>query len=204
MLHTVTYTSVRYKTYAEYLAADLSSESDFRLLSNGEVIELPPEDEENVCIAGELVFALKQIVVPRRLVRASATEVQVDPVGDDRINRKPDVVVLRPEHIELMAMTKKSAILFGMPAPAFVAEVVSPGGDSSANYLRDYEWKRQQYQDLEIPEYWIIDRHLKKVSVLFLENSVYSERVYRGEQRILSVSFPTLRLSAAQVLAGGA
>ncbi len=199
----MTYTSVRYKTYAEYLAADLGSESDFRLLSNGEVIELPPEDEENVCIAGELVFALKQIVVPRRLVRASATEMQVDPVGDGRVNRKPDVVVLRPEHIELMATTRKSAILFGMPAPAFVAEVVSPGSESSANYLRDYEWKRQQYQDLEIPEYWIIDRHLKKVSVLFLENSVYSERVYRGDQRILSVSFPTLRLSAAQVLAGG-
>lgn len=200
----MTYTSVRYKTYTEYLTSDLEPEGDFRLLTNGEVIELPPEDEENVCIASELVFALKQVIVPRRLVRASATEIQVHPVGDGRVNRKPDVVVLRPEHIELMAAAKKSAVLLGMPAPAFVAEVVSPGNESSANYLRDYEWKRQQYQALEIPEYWIIDRHLKKVSVLILANGAYTETVYRGERAIVSRAFPALKLSAAQVLAGGA
>ncbi len=41
----MTYTSVRYKNYEAYLAADLGSDGKFRLLSNGEVIELPPEDE---------------------------------------------------------------------------------------------------------------------------------------------------------------
>ncbi len=130
----MTYTSVRYKTYSEYLESDLGPDGNFRLLSNGEVIELPPEDEENVCIESELIFRLKQVVIPRRLVRSSSTEIQVDPVGDRRVNRKPDVVVLQPEHIELMATTKKSAVLFGMPAPAFVAEVVSPGlpGDNRA------------------------------------------------------------------------
>ena len=65
-------------------------------------------------------------------------------------------MVLRPEHIELMATTKKSAVLFGMPAPAFVAEMVSPGGENSDNYRRDYEWKRQQYEAWKIPEYWIV------------------------------------------------
>lgn len=196
-------TSVRYRTYEDYLNSDLGSDGNFRLLSNGEVIELPPEDEENICIAGELTFALKQIVVPRRLVRSAATEIQVQPLGDGRINRKPDVVVLQPEHIELMAATKKSTILFGMPAPAFVAEVVSPGSKSSDNYRRDYEWKRQQYQDWEIPEYWIIDRHRQQVSVLILENTTYVEQVYKGAQRIRSSAFLTLNLSAHQVLAGG-
>ena len=192
----------RYKTYAEYLTTDLGTDGNFRLLSNGEVIELPPEDEENICIASELTYALKQVVTPRRLVRSSATEIQVHPVGDNRVNREPDVMVLRPEHIEIMSTIKKSAILFGMPAPAFVAEIVSVGSESSANYKRDYEWKRQQYQDWEIPEYWIVDRHRQKVTVLVLADSVYKENVYRDREIIQSKEFPTLSLSAAQVLAG--
>lgn len=199
----MTYTPVCYKSYSDYLEADLGSDGNFRLLSNGEVIELPPEDEENVCIASELTFALKTVVSPRRLVRTAATEIQVSPVGDGRVNRIPDVVVLRPEHIEILAETKKSTILLGMPAPAFVAEVVSPGGENSDNYRRDYEWKRQQYQSLEIPEYWIIDRHRQQITVLILEDGLYSEQMYRGNAQIQSSAYPTLALSAAQVLAGG-
>ena len=49
----MTVTSVRYKTYEDYLHSDLGSDGNFRLLSSGEVIELPPEDEENICIANE-------------------------------------------------------------------------------------------------------------------------------------------------------
>lgn len=199
----MTYTSVRYKTYLEYLESDLGPDGNFRLLSNGEVIELPPEDEENVCIESELVFMLKQVVIPRRLARSSSTEIQVQPVGDRRVNRRPDVIVLQPEHIKLMATLKKSAVLFGMPAPAFVAEVVSPGNENSDNYRRDYEWKRQQYQDWEIPEYWIIDRHRQKVTVLILKNGVHKEKVYRTTTSICSEAFPLLTLTAAQVLAAG-
>ena len=199
----MTFTSVRYKTYEEYLHSDLSSEGNYRLLSNGEVIELPPEDEENICIATELLFVIGQFVKPRTIVRTNSTEIQVHPVGDNRVNREPDLVVLRPEHIELMADIRKNTVLLGMPAPAFVAEVVSPGRPSSDNYRRDYEWKRQQYQDLEIPEYWIIDRHRQQVTVLILRNSVYAEQVYKGGEIIHPEAFPAITLSAAQVLSAG-
>ncbi|MEO0516084.1 MAG: Uma2 family endonuclease [Cyanobacteria bacterium P01_A01_bin.116] len=199
----MTYTSVRYKTYTEYLGSNLSSEGNFRLLSNGEVIELPPEDEENIRVATELLFVLGQFVTPRTLIRTASTELQVRPVGDGRMNREPDLVVLRPEHIELMKPIKKSAVLLGMPAPAFVAEIVSPGSKNSDNYRRDYEWKRQQYQDLEIPEYWIIDRHRQQVTVLILQKGIYIERAYQQTEIILSKAFPTLKLSAIQVLSAG-
>ena len=200
----MTYTSVRYKTYEEYLAADFGSDGKFRLLSNGEVVELPPEDESNVRMAGELEYLLKQIVTPRELVRDSATELQVHPVGDGRVNREPDLLVLQPAHIELMATIKKSAILIGMPPPAFVAEMVSPGGDRSDNYRRDYEWKRQQYEWWQIPEYWIVDRHRDKITALTLKNSSYIERVYLRSETIRSVVFSSLNLSVAQVLEGRA
>ena len=196
----MTFTSVRYKTYEDYLHSNLSSEGNFRLLNNGEIVELPPEDEENICIATELLFVIGQFVKPRTLVRTNSTEIQVRPVGDGRVNREPDLVVLRPEHAELMADTRKSAVLLDMPAPAFVAEVVSPRRPSSDNYRRDYEWKRQQYQELEIPEYWIIDRHRQQVTVLILQDGVYAERLYKSKEMIHSKAFPIISLSASQVL----
>jgi Uma2 family endonuclease len=204
----MTYTSIRYKTYQDYLAADLGSDGNCRLLSNGEVIELPPEDERNTSIADELAFMLKQIIasqgLSKRLVKVSSVELQVHPVGDGRVNRKPDVLVLRPEHIELMAALNKGAVLFGMPAPAFVAEVVSPGSESSDNYRRDYEWKRSQYQTWQIPEYWIIDRHRAQITVLILEGNHYKAQIYRGDEQIRSKVFPALDYTTAQLLLGEA
>ena len=196
----MTYTPVRYKTYAEYLDSDFNSEGKFRLLENGEVIELPPEDENNVRMGGELEFQLKQIVVPRELVRGSATEIQVHPVGDSRMNRAPDVLVLQPEHIDLMANTKKSAILFEISPPSFVAEIVSSGNKQSNNYRQDYDWKRQQYEWWQIPEYWIIDRHRQKMTALTLQDGQYVESIYRSPERIRSVVCQDLILPVSQVL----
>lgn len=198
----VTFTSTRYETYAEYLAADLGADGNFRLLSNGEMIELPPEDEENSFIADEFAELLKRLLKNRRLVKSASTELQVHPVGDSRVNRKPDLIVLRPEHPGLMADIKKNAILFGMPAPLFVAEVVSPGNENSANYRLDYEWKRQQYERWEIPEYWIIDRHRQQVIALRLQEGIYVEHCHKGSDILLSSVFPTLELSADQLLSG--
>jgi Uma2 family endonuclease len=198
----MTYTAIRYKSYQEYLASALLPDGNFRLLSNGEVIELPPEDEENAFIADELAERLKRLVKNRRLVKSASTELQVHPVGDRRVNREPDLIVLRPEHLELMADLKKNAILFGMPAPAFVAEVVSPGSETSDNYRRDYEWKRQQYEWWAIPEYWIIDRHRQQVVVFVLKQGTYRESVYRNSEVIDSWVFPTLKLSASELLSG--
>ena len=91
------HTQVRYSTYIDYLNSELGSDGMFCLLSNGEVIELPPEDEENIRVATELLFILGQFVTPRTLVRTASTELQVNPVGDGQVNRKPDVMVLRAE-----------------------------------------------------------------------------------------------------------
>ncbi|PZO10787.1 MAG: hypothetical protein DCF25_20180 [Leptolyngbya foveolarum] len=99
-----------------------------------------------------------------------------------------------------MAGIRNSTVLLGMPAPAFVAEVVSPGGPSSDNYRRDYEWKRQQYQELEIPEYWIIDRHRQQVTILILRDGVYAEQLYKDKETIRSEAFPEINLAATQVL----
>ena len=198
----MTYTFIRYKNYEEYLASNLGLDSHSRLLANGEVIELPPEDENNVRMASELEYLLKQVVKPRELVRYSSTELQVHPVGDRRVNRIPDVLVLQPEHIDLLAEKKSSAILFEMPPPTFVAEIVSPGGTQSDNYKRDYSWKRQQYEWWQISEYWIIDPRRGQVSVLTLVDGAYQETVYKGEDAITSITFPKIDLTVSRLITG--
>ncbi|MEL6555618.1 MAG: Uma2 family endonuclease [Cyanobacteria bacterium J06621_11] len=198
----MTFTPVRYKTYWDYLNSDLSSEGNLRLLSSGEVIELPPEDDENIFIADEFAELIKRLVKNRRLARTSSTEIQVQPVGDSCVNRVPDLIVLRPEHLDIIAEQKKSVVLFGAPPPLFVAEVVSPGSKSTDNYQRDYVWKRQQYEWWKIPEYWILDRHRRQVVVFTLKGDTYEEKRYTDADIVTSSVFPSLKLAAAKLLSG--
>ncbi|MEM8502659.1 MAG: Uma2 family endonuclease [Cyanobacteria bacterium P01_D01_bin.1] len=196
----MTYTVARYQNYQDYIDNCTLSDGDYRLLSTGEVIRLPPEDDSNLVWAFELKLLLAAVPGLRKLIRGNDTELEVHPVGDRWMNRKPDVMVLQPEHRELFEVGKYSAVRFGMPAPAFVAELVSPGSESSTNYKRDYIWKRQQYEWWGIPEYWIVDRHRAKVTVLLLIDGIYQETVYTGEMTIRSASFPTLVVTPNNML----
>ena len=195
----MTYTPVRYRSYQEYLDDEqLDEKGNYRLLSTGELIEVASESDENLWLAIQLLLVLCELPGLRKLVRNGNKEIQVPPVGDKCINRKPDVVVMRPEHLE----TAMQAIKQDQPPPQFIAEIVSPGPESSDNYQRDYVWKRSQYEQLGVLEYWIIDPHLQKVTVLTLVEGKYQERVYEGDRPIESSAFPTLLLTASDVLAG--
>lgn len=196
----MTYALTRYQDYQDYLDNCPLEEGDYRLLSTGEVIQLPAEDDDNILWATELRLRLALLPGLRKLVRGNDTELQVNPAGDQRLNRKPDVMVLRPEHRTLFKQNKYSAIKFGMPAPVSVAEVVSPGNERSENYQRDYVWKREQYQWWGIPEYWIVDRHRTKVTVLTLEEGIYQETIYTGDTEVKSQMFPALVITLENIL----
>ena len=198
----MTYTLRRYQSYQEYLNDDQlsSAEQNYRLLSTGEIIEVPLENDINRLIACVLIGEIlktKGIGFIRYLCRGDK-DLQVRPIGDKWVNRKPDLMVMRPEHLTIATQ----AILLEMPAPLFVAEVVSPGSESSDNYLRDYVWQRQQYEWWQIPEYWIIDPHRDQVSVLTLIKGTYQAVMYRGQDSMDSSTFPTLSLTAETLLSG--
>ncbi len=195
----MTYTPLRYRNYREYLDDDqLSPDGNYRLLSTGELIEVASEDDENLQLAIALMVALLQLPGLEKLVRNGNKELQVNPVGDQRVNRKPDVMVMQPDH----RTTARQAITFGQLPPQFVAEVVSPGAESSDNYKRDYVWKRSQYQQWRIPEYWIIDPHREQVTALTLQDNVYQETVYKEGEVIVSQVFPDFSLTVSAVLDG--
>ncbi|MEO1387361.1 MAG: Uma2 family endonuclease [Cyanobacteria bacterium J06634_6] len=195
----MTYALTRYKSYQEYLNDEsLSPDGNYRLLSTGELIEVASEDDLNRRIALRLLLLLAQIeggIYAEHICNGNK-ELQVNPLGDQWVNRKPDVMVLHPEHLEVA----RQAVLLEMVPPLFVVEVVSPGGENSENYQRDYVWKRQQYEDLGIPEYWIIDPHREKVTLLTLVDGTYKGREYAESEQIVSKIFPTLALNIRDLL----
>ena len=127
----------------------------------------------------------------------SPGKVQIVVNGKPR-TRFPDLTVLDDAHLVLMkSSTRLDAT---MPPPRLVVEVVSPGDEDSDNYTRDYQDKRDQYADRGIPEYWLIDPQRSWVMVGSLVSGGYQFQTFRGEQPIVSSTFPELKLTADQVL----
>lgn len=183
-------------SFEDYLALDDSGLECHAELIDGELIELPPEAGLNSSIVMFVVSHLFAIGVPFTHIKPYCCEVQT-PVLErgDAANRYPDLAILGDEHLRLIE--KRNTITLDMPPPRFVLEVVSPG---QLNRHRDYVRKRAQYGIVGIPEYAIVDPEEQTVTVLVLEQGNYCEvGCYRGEQRVISPTFPDLALTVNQL-----
>ena len=197
----MTQAKVKFITFEEYLFySDAASIEGRYELINGELVKLPPESEPNNWIANYLQFLLTSFESPLRLIKIHALELQVPVLQpNDSANRYPDLVVLRPEHLDLMK--RRLTITMDMPPPRLVAEVVSPG---KTNRDRDYIHKRAQYAAIAVPEYWLIDSVAQTVMVLTLDDGVYREVcVFSGGEAIVSVEFTELKLKVGQIFETG-
>jgi Uma2 family endonuclease len=86
---------------------------------------------------------------------------------------EPDIAFVRKDRLHLVERG------FVRGRPDLVVEIVSP-----ESVERDYEKKRKLYQDAGVPEYWIVDEELEKVTLLRLgKDDVYHEM--RPKQGIL-------------------
>jgi Uma2 family endonuclease len=80
-----------------------------------------------------------------------------------------------------------------------VVEVVSPG---NLQRDRDYIAKRNQYLDLEVPIYWIVDPQVREIMVLTLTPEGYQEQIYRGSDK-LQFQATVLNLTTDEILSAG-
>ncbi|MEM1280552.1 MAG: Uma2 family endonuclease [Cyanobacteria bacterium P01_H01_bin.152] len=180
----------RFHSFADYLAYDDGSDTRYELF-NGELIELLPESGFNVEIATYLLLKLASIVGYRR-VRAHNLELEVR--GEPR-NRYPDLTVIREEHVALLK--RRNTIRLTMPPPLLVVEIVSPG---EIQRHRDYVAKRTQYEDLGVPEYWIVNPQEQTVSVFTLPGERYGEpQVLTDLDRLSSPQLSTLDIAIADL-----
>jgi Uma2 family endonuclease len=194
----MTFTKARFASFEEYLMADVSDLPEGRCeYWDGELVPVMVESKINDDIANYIFFLLIQMGVYRKLLSPGKVEVEV--IGKPR-TRFPDLTVLDDAHLTLMESSTRLGAT--MPPPRLVVEVVSKGDEDSENYIRDYRDKRDQYADRGIPEYWLIDPQREWVMVGTLISGAYQFATFRGDQPIISPTFPEFKLTAAQVLAG--
>jgi Uma2 family endonuclease len=190
----MTQAKLRFSSFDEYLSFDDGTDNLYELY-NGELIEVPPESGENVGIATFLLLQFVPIVGYLR-VRGHGLELEVQ--GEPR-NRYPDLTIIREEHIQ--QLKSRNTIRQSMAPPLLVIEVVSPG---ELRHDRDYIAKRGQYEDLGIPECWIVDPQTQTVMVLTLKGRVYTEvGIFRGRDLIVSPTFSELNLMTETIFDPG-
>jgi Uma2 family endonuclease len=193
----MTQARIKFSDFEAYLACsnEMALDGRYELIA-GELIELPPESRLNSTIAIRILLGLMAAGVSVELLHPGKCEVQVPVLRhQDAANRYPDLVVLREEHLELTQ--RRLTITLDMPPPRLVVEVVSPG---SRNHNRDYIYKRAQYADIGVPEYWLVDPIAQTVLVLALAGDQYRQvGTFSQGEAIVSAEFPTLTLTVEQI-----
>lgn len=192
----ITLPKAKLLTFEEYHAYDDGTDTRYELV-DGELVEMPPESQENNDIARYLLFELAKHV-SFALLAHKDTEIEV--AGRRAKCRLPDLVVHSEESHAALAGATRATITRDMPPPALVIEIVSPG---AANRARDYRYKRTEYGARGIAEYWIVDPETRQVTVCKWVDGQYEDVVVTGGNRIESDVVPTWELTVDQVFAIG-
>jgi len=121
----------------------------------------------------------------------------------------PDVLVLNRANLVNETLWQKQSVLSLGASIPLVIEVVS------TNWRDDYYLKYADYEEMGIPEYWIVDyaalggRNFignpkqPTISVCNLVDGEYQVLKFRENDRIVSQTFPDLNLTANQIFGAG-
>ena len=180
-------------TFEEYLTYDDGTDTRYELV-DGELVEMPPESQENNDITKYLLFELAKHI-PLALI-AFNTEIEV--MGRRSQCRLPDLLVHTEESKVALRGATRATITREMPPPALVIEVVSPG---AANRARDYRYKRTEYAARGIAEYWIVDPEMQQITVCKWVEGQYEDTAFTGTSRIESDLIPNWERSIEQIFA---
>ncbi len=184
-LATKTYSFPEYLNYCEQTYSDNKYE-----LVNGELKIMPPASGFHALILNFIYDILKvEIKKIKKSWQVIPGTVGVRTAYNK--SRVPDMMILSAEQCqEIRKMT--SAVLES--PPILVIEIASPGNSDD-----DYRYKRSEYAVIEIPEYWIIDPELAKVSILLLVNGFYEVTEFTEKKEIKSSLFSDLKITPEQI-----
>ena len=191
-------------TFEEFVAG-LPENSGVRYeLHNGNIIEMAQPVGEHEESKGFLTIKLSGIIDRLDLPYLIPNQVIVRPEDKDS-GYFPDVLVLNRQNLANEKLWKKQSILSNGASIPLVIEVVS------TNWRDDYHLKYADYEEMGIPEYWIVDyaalggRNFignpkqPTISVCNLVDEEYQISKFRDHERIISQTFPELDLTANQI-----
>jgi Uma2 family endonuclease len=188
----------RRMTLEEYLTYDDGTDTRYELV-DGVLVEMGAESPINNKIAIFLMFTFASLGIPYRLF---ATGHQIEVASTKATARQPDLIV-HSEASDAAIMADGKLLRQDMPAPMLVVEVVSNSDTDKKSRGRDYTEKREEYAERGIPEYWIVDPVAALVIVCTLDSHTYRSTEFSGDAEIVSAMFPTLKLTATQLLQAG-
>jgi Uma2 family endonuclease len=178
-------------------------------LHNRAIVELPFPTGIHSEIAGfitlQLGIELNRLNLPYFIPKECLVK-----ASHDKSGYEPDVIVLNRSALENEPRWKKESIITLGNSVCLAIEVVS------TNWRDDYGYKLIDYEDLGIPEYWIVDyaalggrRFIGNpkqptLSIYQLIDDEYQVSQFQGSDRIQSPLFPELSLTAAQIFQAGA
>lgn len=177
-------------------------------LYDGVIIEMPQPIGEHEEITSFLAEKIMVEYIRLNLPYMIAKTVLIKPMESESAY-SPDVLILnRPNLVNEPLWKKASTITQGASIP-FAIEVVS------TNWRVDYLTKVKDYEEIGIPEYWIVDylglggrRFIGNpkqptISVHELIDGEYQVTTFKGDERIISLTFPELSLTANQIFLAG-
>ncbi|MCY7333616.1 MAG: Uma2 family endonuclease [Pseudanabaena sp. CAN_BIN31] len=197
-----TVTKPQLLTFEEFV--ECKSEGKLYELYDGVIVEMPQPlgEHEDVTsfLAEKVMVEYLRLGLPYRIPK---TVLVKSPDAESAYS--PDVLVLnRPNLVNEPLWNKKSTVTQGASIPLVIAVV-------SSNWRVDYLTKLKAYEEIGIPEYWIVDYlgiggrmfigNPKQPTVLIHEliDGEYQVTLFRGDDLIVSSALPELELTANQV-----
>ncbi|MBE9004780.1 Uma2 family endonuclease [Fortiea sp. LEGE XX443] len=191
-------------TFDEFVAKYPDQTGKRYELHDGVVVEMPQPTGDHEEVIGFLAFEITRECIRLNLPYfIPKTALVKTPENESAYS--PDVLLLnRPNLVNEPLWKKESTVIQGLSIP-LVIEVVS------TNWRDDYLKKYADYEQMEIPEYWIVDYaglggrefigNPKQPTILVccLEDGEYRVSKFRGDNRIQSATFPDLNLTAQQI-----
>lgn len=196
---------VNFEEFVEWLPENSAVRYE---LHHGDIVEMaqPVGEHEEVIsfLSIEIPVEIKRLGLPYGIPR----QVIVRPPEKD-CGYFPDILVLNRANLANEILWQKHSTLSLAASIPLVIEVVS------SNWRDDYYLKYADYEEMGIPEYWIIDyaalggRNFignpkqQTISICNLVDGEYQIVKFRENDRIVSPTFPDLNLTANQIFQAG-
>jgi Uma2 family endonuclease len=175
-------------------------------LHNETIIELPKPRGKHSNVTGFLMeeLVLSIIQIGKRGIWTILREAIIKS-SNGTSGYEPDIIILNQENIVSEPHWESGSVIENASSVKLIVEVVS------TNWRDDYHLKYADYEELGIPEYWIVDyaalggRNFigdpkqQTIFVCQLIDGEYQMTHFRGNELIVSPTFPQLNLTAQQV-----
>ena len=195
-------------TFDEFVAKYPDNTGQRYELYDGVVVEMPQPtgDHEEIIVFLSTKITLEYSRLGLRY--GIPKTVLVKPLENESAY-SPDLLLLNLTNLVNEPLWKKESTVTQTASIPLVIEVVS------TNWRDDYLKKYADYEEMGIPEYWIVDYSAlggrefigkpKQPTILVcsLEESEYRISKFRGDDRIQSSTFPDLNLTAEQIFRAG-